>query len=373
MESACPNKDRCGSCGWSHIPYKKQLEQKLSDINGSFKLHGIDQKVIEIFPSPKTEHYRNRMDFVIDFKGQFGLREKGKWWRVIDGNKCFIADEQIGELFDNISKWIATSGLDFFDRKSHSGFLRYAVVRASLHGQTLINIVTSAPKDENLAYRAFAGLNSQAGPSTLIWTINNTVSDVSFGDEERVISGSGFIEEKISGFTYRISPQAFFQTNSHAAPFLLETVKQFTGNLSEKTLLDLYCGTGFFSVPLAKQAKKTYGLEMVETAIADAKINAGLNGSNAEYSVAKVEQMNLAEYSADVVIVDPPRSGMHDDALSELMRAMPETIIYVSCNYKSIARELGIFKKAYDIDSIRAIDMFPHTPHVELVVKLARK
>jgi 23S rRNA (uracil1939-C5)-methyltransferase len=144
----CPQKDRCGSCGWSHIPYEKQLAQKLSDINGSFAIKKLDLHVSEVLPSPKTDHYRNRMDFVIDFQGNVGLREKGKWWRVIDDHPCFIADEKIEELFRAVRAWTKTAGLSFYDRKAHTGILRYAVIRATSIGETMINIVTSAPEIE---------------------------------------------------------------------------------------------------------------------------------------------------------------------------------------------------------------------------------
>ena len=147
MSSLCPNKDRCGSCAWSHIPYEKQLKQKLSDINGSFKLKHLDVVVDEIFASPKTEHYRNRMDFVISFRGEVGLREKGKWWRVIDDHTCFLADERIDAMFPHIREWAQTCGLACWDRKTYAGTLRYAVVRATSTGETMITVVTSAPRE----------------------------------------------------------------------------------------------------------------------------------------------------------------------------------------------------------------------------------
>ena len=124
----CPNPDVCGSCRWSHIPYDKQLKQKLSDINGSFALKELDLQCETIIPSPKTDHYRNRMDFVIDFEGRVGMREKGKWWRVIDDHTCFLADKKIDDLFSHVRTWTPTAGLSFFDRKAHTGLLRYAVI-----------------------------------------------------------------------------------------------------------------------------------------------------------------------------------------------------------------------------------------------------
>ncbi|MBU1126571.1 MAG: 23S rRNA (uracil(1939)-C(5))-methyltransferase RlmD [Patescibacteria group bacterium] len=376
MKDLCPNKELCGSCGWSHIPYQKQLDQKLSDINGSFKLKKLDTRVKEIVAAPVTDHYRNRMDFVIDFEGRVGMREKGKWWKVIDDHTCFLADEKIEELFHQVRDWTKSAGLSFYDRKAHTGLLRYAVIRATKKGESMITVVSSAPVDkiEELAVQAsLEQLAEITQPTTLIWSINHTVTDVSFGDELRVICGSGFIEELIDGHTYRITPNAFFQTNSAGAELLLQTVREFCGDLSEKTLLDLYCGSGFFSIALAPEAAQTVGVELVPEAIRDARVNAELNAVNIEFHDAKTEEFDWQSIGADVVILDPPRSGMHDKALADILEAKPATIVYVSCNYKNFARELVQLQEFYQVEAIRAIDMFPHTPHVELVTKLVKK
>ncbi len=368
----CPNPERCGSCGWSHIPYEKQLQQKLSDINGSFAIKKLPYTVDEIMRSPMTSHYRNRMDFVIDFQGNVGLREKGKWWRVIDDHPCFLGDERINELFTVVRAWAKAAGISYFDRKSHVGLLRYAVIRCSSIGETMITIVTSAPNDEPLE-AALRDLADITKATTVVWAINHTITDVSFGDEMRVIAGEGVIHEKIGDTTYRISPNAFFQTNSFAAPLLLDTVREYAGDLSSKTVLDLYCGTGFFSVALAPGAKKMIGVEMVPEAIVDATKNAELNTVTVEFHDAKAEMFDWMKIGADVVILDPPRSGMHDKALADIIAAKPQRIVYVSCNYKNFACEMVQLQHLYDVAAMRAVDMFPHTPHVELVTALVRK
>ncbi|MBT3230273.1 23S rRNA (uracil(1939)-C(5))-methyltransferase RlmD [Candidatus Uhrbacteria bacterium] len=376
MNSPCPDKEACGSCGWSHISYDKQLTQKLSDINGSFKLKNLDIRCEDIIPAAETEHYRNRMDFVIDFEGRVGLRQKGKWWKVIDDHTCFISDEKIETHFKHVRDWTKTAELSFFDRKAHTGILRYAVIRSSSIGQTMINIVTSAPADEieeNTIKSALESLAQSANPTTLIWSINHTISDVSYGDELRTISGPGYIEEEFDEIKYRISPNAFFQTNLHTAPILLKMVQKYVGDVSDKTVLDLYCGSGFFSIALAKSAKNIIGVELVPEAIKDAKVNAEINDVKVEYHDAKTEEFDWKELNPDVVILDPPRSGMHDKALKDVIDARPKVIVYVSCNYKNFARELVELQKYYRVSKMRAIDMFPHTPHVELVTKLELK
>lgn len=376
MTNLCPNPDVCGSCSWSHIPYPKQLQQKLSDINGSFKIKELPHEVSEIAPSPITEHYRNRMDFVIDWQGAVGLREKGKWWKVIDNHPCFLASTAIESAFFATREWTKTAGLSFYDRKANVGLLRYAVIRSSTLGQVMINVITSAPSspEESEQIRtALHALAAQSNPTTLIWSINSTITDVSFGDKLETITGPGFIEETIGGYNYRISPNAFFQTNPYGAAILMDTVRQFCGDLADKTLLDLYCGTGFFSIALARDAKRTIGVELNADAIRDAKINNDLNQTTAEFYDSATENYDWRELKPDVVIVDPPRSGMHDKALSDLIAAKPAKIVYISCNYKNLARELVQLQKFYKVSNLRAIDMFPHTPHVELVAELNLK
>lgn len=368
----CPNPEQCGSCGWSHIPYDKQLQQKMSDINGSFAIKKLTLTVDEILPSPKTSHYRNRMDFVIDFQGNVGMREKGKWWRVIDDHTCFLSDEKIEELFSAVRAWAKAAGISYYDRKANTGLLRYAVIRATTLGESMITVVTSAPNEE-LLEAALKDLADITKATTVVWAINHTITDVSYGDEMRVVSGEGVIHEEVNGVKYRISPNAFFQTNSYAAPHLLDTVREFAGDLTNKTLLDLYCGTGFFAVAMAPSAKRTVGVEMVPDAIVDAQKNAAINNVNVEFHDAKTEAFDWKAIGADVVILDPPRGGMVDKALADVIAAKPERIVYVSCNYKNFAREMVQLQHHYTVVAIRAVDMFPHTPHVELVTALVRK
>lgn len=375
MNNLCPQKDRCGSCGWSHIPYDQQLKTKLADINGSFALKKLDLECSIIHPSPRTDHYRNRMDFVIDFEGRVGLREKGKWWKVIDDHTCFISDHEIERLFQIVRNWSKSGKLDYFDRKSHKGFLRYAVIRSSSIGESMVSIVTSKPidGDHDRCKGVLEELAALIEPASLIWIINSTITDVSSGDTEQIISGVGFIEDEICGTKYRISPQSFFQTNSLGSGVLLSSVGRILGDIAGKTLLDLYCGTGFFSLNLSQRAKKVVGVELSESSIRDAKENAKLNNRQIDYFVSKTEDFNWGQYNAEVVLLDPPRSGMHDKALQEIIKIRPKELLYVSCNPKNFAREMVLLSPHYYVATMEAIDMFPHTPHTELIIKLNSK
>lgn len=373
MTSPCPNKYVCGSCSWSEIPYKKQLEQKLGDINGSLALKERPERVERILPSPVTSHYRNRMDFVIDFEGRVGMREKGKWWRVIDDHHCFIADESIEDAFKIVREWAQSCGLSFFDRKAHTGFLRYAVIRSTTLGEVMITIVTSVPEsgEEQAVIEQLIDL---ANPTVLNWAVNDTTSDVSHSGDNRILHGPGFITEEICNIRYQISPNAFFQTNSQAAGLLIDEALKFSGDIAEKNVLDLYCGTGFFSLAYAKAgAKSVTGYEMVPEAIVDAKKNAELNNLNVTFDAAKTEDVDWWKHEPDLVLIDPPRAGLLGSALDDLLAHPPKDLIYVSCNYKNFARELKQLSEVYDVSDMVAVDMFPHTPHVELITKLVRK
>lgn len=375
-DSKCPCKDLCGSCGWSHIPYEKQLKQKLSDINGSFALKELPVECTEILPSPKQDHYRNRMDFVIDFEGRVGLRQKGKWWRVIDDHSCFIADEVIDGLFQRTREQVQSSGLSYYDRKAHTGLLRYAVIRCTSLEQSSITIVTSQTVDQDdyqKTREVLTSIGAEVEPTTLLWARHSGITDVSFGDELEVLSGPGFIEEQVHDVRFQISPQAFFQTNSYCAPLLLDTVREAAGDLQNKFLLDLYCGSGFFAVGIGGSASRVAGVEEVGEAIVDARKNAELNGVEAEFRDVRTEDTPWYEWGADVAILDPPRSGLHKKALKAVIEQGPPVVVYVACSFKNFARELVELSEVYDLASIRAIDMFPHTPHVELVSRLERK
>lgn len=376
MTEQCPNKKECGSCEWSEIPYKDQLEKKLSAINECFDKNGFEYKVTDIKASPETSHYRNRMDFVIDYRGNFGLREKGKWWKVIDDHTCFISGKKIEDTFHVCYKWLKECGLSFWDRKSFKGLLSYIVIRSSTTGGLMVNVVTSSDYEESerkSIEEKLKNLANLTGASILLWSINHSKSDVSFGDEIRVIHGAGYIEEAVNGNKYRITPNSFFQTNSGSAAILQNTVLEFAKKTKAQSILDLYCGSGFFTIPLSKIAKNVTGVEIVEEAVETAKVNAEENNSNAKFICAKSEDVNWAEIPAELLILDPPRAGLHPKVLQTILTKKPKDIIYVSCNYPKFIEELKQLSTVYKVSGSVAVDMFPQTHHVELVSLLTRK
>jgi 23S rRNA (uracil-5-)-methyltransferase RumA len=377
MNTKCPNKQRCGSCTWSDIPYKEQLNKKISLINTEFKNNNIEHEVKKIIPSPKTQHYRNRMDFVINFEGKFGLREKGKWWRVIDNHKCFLSHNKIEKAFDNIYDWTQETDLSFYDRKLYRGILRYAVIRATKKGEILVNIITSEPDDdfpEAKIISQLEKLESSKNIDNLLWLVNKTRSDTSFGELTKIIKGNPYIIEEILEYKYKISPNSFFQTNPYAAEELLKTVLGYSKNLDTNNIfLDLYCGSGFFTVPLSKKFPKIHGIEISPEAISDAEENKKLNNSASKFQTVQAEDLSWKDLNAGQILLDPPRSGLHPKVLQTLLDNPPKNMIYVSCNYKKFASEFKSLSEKYKIKNTTAVDMFPHTPHVELVILLEKR
>ncbi|RME62152.1 MAG: 23S rRNA (uracil(1939)-C(5))-methyltransferase RlmD [Candidatus Dadabacteria bacterium] len=372
----CPNKEVCGSCSWSHIPYEEQLKLKLSALNDSLKKHLVKLSCREIIPSPVTEHYRNRMDFAIDFQGRVGLREKGKWWRVIDGHCCFLGMKKINSLFLIVRKWVKECGLSFYDRKAHKGILRYAVIRSVLKGQGLINIITSKAEsevEEREVIFALEELAKRAGDSSVIWSVNYTHSDVSFGEVKRVLSGDGFLTEDINNFIFKISPNSFFQTNPYLAQQLqvevINLAKEAREEAGSGQAVDLYSGLGFFSIPLSRYFT-VQAVESSKSAVIDGKENAVLNGAKVEFLEQEVEECLVDALRSNLVVLDPPRSGVSDKAFKVIFEAKPSVIIYISCNYKALARDLSRLCQWYTVENIKAFDMFPHTPHLETVVMM---
>lgn len=382
----CPNKALCGSCGLSETSYKKQLKDKLTQINTAAKVSGLAFVCRDIKESPITSHYRNRMDFVIDYRGNFGLREKGKWWKVIDNHTCFIPDESIIELFNILYPWVKNSGVSYFDRKSYEGLLRYAVIRVSKIGQKMVIVVTSEPKDavenSNLQ-KSLNELKDLLDVDSFIWAATTSKSDVSLGEKIQVIKGREYIEEKLNNYTFRIRPQSFFQTNSHGAEVLQNTLICIAEELISKVkhnkstgdlkILDLYCGSGFFTLPLGKLSKKVIGVENLAQAIEDAKENAVAAKSKVEFVCEDAEKFSINQYHPDLLLVDPPRAGLHKSVIKDILEAKPKSIIYVSCKYQKFFEEMELLGTYYKIEKAVAVDMFPHTNHVELISALTLK
>jgi len=373
----CPYAGTCGGCKWQHASYEAQLKFKLEEVVREFATANVPCPVTSVEPAPEQFFYRNRMDYVFGRDGELGLKQPGKWWATLDLETCFLLSEDSVEILKRVREWTRASRLPFWDARTQAGFFRYLVIREGKNtGERMVMLVTAeaaGPRPEAAA--KLAELPALLGDlaTSVVWGINPTITDLSVADEIIPLKGDPWIHETVGGISYKITPNAFFQTNSVMAERLQAKVAEFCGDLSGKTLLDLYCGSGFFSLKLAGSTKKTVGIELSAEAIACAKENAAANGVTAEYFASPAEDFDWKGYAPDVVILDPPRAGMHPRTIETILSAQPKTLVYVSCNYLRFLQEWKELSKLYVIDQASALDLFPHTPHMECVFKLVRK
>ncbi|HDH44862.1 MAG TPA: 23S rRNA (uracil(1939)-C(5))-methyltransferase RlmD [Thermococcus sp.] len=356
VKPECKHFGVCGGCLLQHLPYEEQLkfkEQKLSEL--------LEMNV-EVLPCPKIYGYRNRIDVAITTRG-IGFRRRGIWWDVTDVKSCRIFGDKSEKALRSVRDLIEDLKLVPWDLKKSNGFLRYIVLReGKFTGEFMVNLVTSEGtlSKEVTEYFDFA--------TSLYWSVNSTKSDVSYGTPRRVW-GAEFIREKLDDVTYLIHPNSFFQTNSYQAVNLVKKVSDF---VEGEKVLDLYSGVGTFGIYLARRGFKVEGIEVNPFAVEMANTNARINEVNAEFKVGEDREVrDLGGY--DTVIVDPPRAGLHPKLIKKLLKDSPETLVYVSCNPRTFSENLKKLKEGYAIEEIVALDMFPHTPHVEIVAKLDLK
>ena len=358
VEPHCRHFSRCGSCRWQGLSYEAQLRFKGEVIQKLFA------REVRVKPSPEIWYYRNRMDFTIASHA-IGMRRYASFSEVESAEGCVLLSRESDEILRLSQEFFRSKALEAYHILEKTGFLRYLVVReGKFTRQRLISVVTTEGEFPVGEYsQALSGL-----ADSVVWAVNDSLADVSFG-EIRKHSGEGYLEESLSGITYRIPPFSFFQTNSYQAQNLLTCVRSWLGGVER--LLDLYCGVGTFSLALADIAGEVVGIEEDASAIEAAKLNAELNSiCNARFLKGKVEAMLAqVEGKCDAVVVDPPRAGLHPRTIAALKRLRPEVIVYVSCNPYTQAEDIKKLGE-YELAEMQAFDMFPHTPHVENIVLL---
>lgn len=374
VEPRCPHATECGGCKWQHMGYDRQVREKEERLRATFTDADVAAPFEAVVRCPDPFYYRNRMDFVFGRDGELGLKLPDKWWATLDLRTCVLQSEESAAIVNDVRTWARASGLPFWNSKTHEGFFRYLVIREGKRtGERMVVLVTSG------SHAMPNGLVEAVGEraTSVVHGINERLTDLSVSDRLVPLAGDAFIRESVNGIRYKITPNAFFQTNTAMAERLQDTVREFCGDLSRKTLLDLYCGSGFFSLGIP--AGRVVGIEENAEAIACARENAEDNRVRAEYHVSRAEDFDWAGYGPDVVIVDPPRAGMHPRVIETLLSAAPRTIVYVSCKYERFLREYDgtasgapALSTRYRITRAAALDLFPHTPHVEFVARLDR-
>jgi 23S rRNA (uracil1939-C5)-methyltransferase len=378
----CQHFGLCGGCRWQDISYEDQLALKERMVKNAFIARGFSEVFIKpILPSASPFFYRNKMEFSFgtdrEGKTQLGLHVRGRFNRVFDVEDCHLQSSTSNRVVQATRRLAEDLGLSIYNLRTHEGLLRFLVVRdAKASGQLMVNLVVSSYPDANVDELVQGLVEAVPEIDVLIITLHSGKAQVAKGQNEFVMRGIGCIEERCSGLKFAISPQSFFQTNSLQAEKLYAVVVTLAGQYSTGNVLDLYCGTGAISLHLARSAETVLGIEVVEEAIVDARRNAESNNiHNCEFLAGTAEDLLTALEEEgrhfDLVVVDPPRPGVHKKALAALGRLQPARIIYVSCNPETLADDLAVLiDEGYCIDDVQPVDMFPQTPHCEVVCQL---
>ena len=395
VEQACPHFGVCGGCKWQTMSYPAQLEAKQRQVRDNLeRLGGIDCSGMRpICGSENIYYYRNKLEFTFSTRawrtnpddvqpeqGALGFHIPQLFDKVLNIEHCALQSEPCNSIRLAVRDYAYTNGLSFYDIRNHTGFLRNLVIRNTSTGLWMV-IVVVAEEDNARLFPLLDMLHERFPQITsLQYIINNKMND-SYSDlTVHTYLGDDHIEEEMEAgdrkLHFIINPKSFYQTNSAQAQRLYSFVAELAELQPEDTLYDLYTGTGTIALFLASQVKKVVGIEYVEEAIADARINAERNGfNNTVFYAGDMAKVLTPEFIAangrpDVVVTDPPRAGMHESVVRQLLQTAPRKIVYVSCNPATQARDLQLLSERYQIGRIQPVDMFPHTQHVENIVEL---
>lgn len=400
----CVHFGTCGGCLWQNLDYQQQLEAKRNQVWECLAhITGLtDDVVFPTLPSPEIYYYRNKMEFSFasrrwllpeelelsqlekprDFA--LGLHVKGFYNRVLDLEECHLQNPLSITILKQVRQFALDSGLPPYNTKDHAGFWRFLVVRDSKHtGQILVELITAPHRNGSTVVRQLASQLQAEIPevSTLVHGISAKKAQIACADKQEVIFGPGYIEEHLGNLRFRISPEAFFQTNSYGAEILVDQVTEGCAVSGSEVVWDLYCGTGTMAIGIAKTARKVIGFELQAEAVADARINTSLNGvDNCEFVLGDIKELLrnpsllVDRYGKPgVVVTDPPRAGMHPSVVKNLLALAPPKVVCVSCNPATLARDLTMFMEQYRLLRVQPVDLFPHTAHIEAVAVLERK
>ena len=380
QEALCPHFGDCGGCNYQTLPYEEQLKLKEKQVKKLLVPFLVrEDQFLGIEPSPIEWEYRNKMEFSFgdEYKEgplALGMRKRKSFYEVVTSNHCKIVDQDFRQILAITLDYFQKRNIPFYHKKTHKGVLRHLVVRKGMKtGEILVNLVTSSQMKLDLHDLV---KNIQEAPllgklKGFLHTINDGLADVVQSEETRILYGENSFTDRLFDLTFHISAYSFFQTNTLGAEKLYSIVREFAGDTKGKVIFDLYCGTGTIAQIMAPVAKEVIGIEIVEEAVEVAKTNAKLNGLDnctfiAGDVLTKVEELTK---KPDLIILDPPRDGIHPKAIHKIIDFGAPEIVYVSCKPTSLARDLEIFQKErYKIEKIKCMDMFPHTMHVESTI-----
>ncbi|MDD7114559.1 MAG: 23S rRNA (uracil(1939)-C(5))-methyltransferase RlmD [Lachnospiraceae bacterium] len=380
----CSHFGICGGCTYQNLSYEAQLDLKKRQVEELIAKAGFDFTVENIYGSPITKGYRNKMEFTFgdeekDGPLALGMHKQNSFYDIVSLKDCQIVDPDFNVLLQAILSYFQFTGATFYHKMRHEGFLRHLVMRRSVKtGDILINLITTTQGtlDEESFVEMLTSTKIDGKIVGILHTLNDSLADVVQSDETRLLYGQDYFYEYLFDMRFKISPFSFFQTNTLGAEVLYEKVREYVGETKDKLIYDLYTGTGTIAQMMAPVAKKVVGVEIVEEAVEAAKKNAVDNKlNNCEFIAGDVLKVvdNLKE-KPDIIILDPPRDGINPKALNKIINFGVNEMVYVSCKPTSLMRDLEILKEAgYEVKKCCLVDMFPGTVHVETVCLLSRK
>ncbi len=395
IEPFCQHFGVCGGCQWQMLPYEQQLKYKQQQVADNLKRIGkVELPVmLPIIGAEQTTRYRNKIEYTFSNKrfllaeelhnpsisaeeNVAGFHARGYFDKVVPIIQCHLQNEPTNFIRLAVWEYAKQHKLPHYDIRNHTGFLRNLLIRIAATGEIMVNLVV-AYEDKKMLFLLLEYIQNKFPEiTTLLYTVNSKKNDSLFDQQPQVFSGKGYIIEKLEDFQFKISPKSFFQTNTFQGEKLYHITREFAELNGTQTVYDLYCGTGSIGIFVSRLAKKIVGVEMMEDAIKDAKENADINSlDNAVFFAGDVIDIcNDAFFEnqgrPDVIVTDPPRAGMHEKLVKKLLDIAAPTVVYVSCNPATQARDLALLNEKYAVTKIQPVDMFPHTLHIENVVQL---
>ena len=395
---ACEHFGVCGGCKWQHIPYESQLRYKRDQVVDALtRIAKVE--IPEVNPtlgSKETFCYRNKLEYTFSCKcwitfedlrsgreiadrNALGFHIPGAFDKVLDIKKCWLQDDLSNRIRLFVRQYALAKGYEFYDIKAQQGLMRTLMVRIASTGEVMLIVVFARPEQEKIDDLMGAIAAEFPEITSLLYVVNQKVNDTIADQEVITYRGRDYINEEMEGLQFRIGPKSFYQTNSLQAYELYKVARRMACLKPDDLVYDLYTGTGTIANFVARQVKKVVGIEYVPEAIADARLNSEVNGiDNTIFFAGDMKDVLtdgfIAEHGRpDVMIIDPPRAGMHEDVVNVILNARPERIVYVSCNPATQARDLALMDSLYRVEEVQPVDMFPHTHHVENVVRMTRR
>lgn len=397
VEPRCRFFGVCGGCKWQNLNYESQLEFKRDHVIESFEriggFKGIDKIVMKTLPSDEIFFYRNKIEFSfseqkyflgdeVDDNFALGFHPPDRFDKVLNIDECFLQSELSNEILNFTRDYFKSKNISIYSTEKDEGYLRFLVIREGKNtGEVMVNLVTFEDKPEIMNEFADVLLEKFSRIKTIVNNINTRKAQIAIGEYEKIYHGDGTIKERLGDFIFQISSNSFFQTNSRQAEKLYRRIIELADLKSDDVVYDFYSGIGTISIFISPLVREVVGLELVESAVESAWVNAEINGvKNCKFIAGDLREKLYVDRGwmkgtprPNVIVIDPPRSGMHPDVVKAVAKIQPRTIVYVSCNPTTQARDIKLlteYNPNYAIEIIQPIDMFPHTYHIENIALL---